>query len=282
MVVVALLLERSVALSSNPLSIDRRSMLFASSTALLPTVPRQDLMQDFAVLLMRSSYNAVDALDFVAMDDFQRQFFLLRQDAWGPYRSAAAELGKPPQQGLLTDATYFDFISCAQYKAINQCLRDPKRVFEEAVDFENSTVIYRQSGIEDADLAEEHEKIVGDVLLDFVSERADGGNFGNDIEKAVTQILGWFVVFGFAASADVRLDYKSNTLDVKLLAPANLWGLKNLSKDKLTNDYVAKVIKAYLRNVQLIKPTSYSLSLDEKAYTKHRFKLPKSGAGLLA
>jgi hypothetical protein len=40
---------------------------------------RPRLNKDFAVLLMRSSYNALDDLDCVAMDQFQRDFFLIRQ-----------------------------------------------------------------------------------------------------------------------------------------------------------------------------------------------------------
>jgi hypothetical protein len=42
-----------------------------------PKVLRNKLSIDFAVLLMRSSYNALDQLDCVAMDQFQRDFFIL-------------------------------------------------------------------------------------------------------------------------------------------------------------------------------------------------------------
>lgn len=44
-----------------------------------PRVLRPRLSKDFAVLLMRSSYNALDELDCVPMDQFQRDFFLIRQ-----------------------------------------------------------------------------------------------------------------------------------------------------------------------------------------------------------
>lgn len=44
-----------------------------------PRMLRPKLNRDFAVLLMRSSYNVLDALDCVAMDQFQRDFFLIRQ-----------------------------------------------------------------------------------------------------------------------------------------------------------------------------------------------------------
>jgi hypothetical protein len=45
-----------------------------------PKVLRNNLSIDFAVLLMRSSYNALDQLDCVAMDQFQRDFFILVSD----------------------------------------------------------------------------------------------------------------------------------------------------------------------------------------------------------
>ena len=41
--------------------------------------------QRFAVLLMRSAYEAVDRLDFIAMDKFQKQFWLLRQSEQESY-----------------------------------------------------------------------------------------------------------------------------------------------------------------------------------------------------
>jgi hypothetical protein len=39
----------------------------------------------FAVLLMRSAYEAVDALDFIPMDKFQIKFWKLRQSEVEPY-----------------------------------------------------------------------------------------------------------------------------------------------------------------------------------------------------
>jgi hypothetical protein len=45
-----------------------------------PKVLRNTLNIDFAVLLMRSSYNALDQLNCVAMDQFQRDFFILVSD----------------------------------------------------------------------------------------------------------------------------------------------------------------------------------------------------------
>lgn len=43
---------------------------------------RLQLEQDLAVLLMRSSYQVADDLDFVGMDTFQKEQFLFRQAEW--------------------------------------------------------------------------------------------------------------------------------------------------------------------------------------------------------
>lgn len=42
-------------------------------------LPRTEVYKPFAVLLMRSCYDAADALNFVSMEKFQKDFFLLRQ-----------------------------------------------------------------------------------------------------------------------------------------------------------------------------------------------------------
>lgn len=47
--------------------------------------PRRMLNLKFAVLLMRSAYEAVDALDFIPMDKFQIKFWKLRQSEVEPY-----------------------------------------------------------------------------------------------------------------------------------------------------------------------------------------------------
>ena len=61
--------------------------------------PRMNL--DFAVLLMRASYNAVNDIDIVPMDQFQRDFFLTRQ---AEYKTYADSLGPGAmQQGDLAD-----------------------------------------------------------------------------------------------------------------------------------------------------------------------------------
>ena len=79
---------------------------------------------------MRSSYNALDDIDVVGMDQFQRDFFLIRASEYETYKS---NLGPGMvQQGDLTDPYYFDFISFVQYKTINREIKNnPLFVFEE-------------------------------------------------------------------------------------------------------------------------------------------------------
>ena len=52
------------------------------------TLPRSKLENDFAVLLMRTSYSVADQLDYYPMDKFQQDQFLFRQDEWELYREA--------------------------------------------------------------------------------------------------------------------------------------------------------------------------------------------------
>jgi len=146
-----------------------------------PRVLRQKLDKDFAVLLMRSSYKVLDELDCVPMDQFQRDFFLLRQAEYEPYVKA---LGPGMvQQGDLTDPYYFDFISFAQYLAINREISlDPPYVFEERQpeDDDSDTdepqrfvtkVVRRDRSITNDMLADEHSRRVGALILKHFDER---------------------------------------------------------------------------------------------------------------
>ena len=231
----------------------------------IPKFVRQNLDQDFAVCLMRNSYNVVDALDFVAMDEFQKRFFLLRQDEWEPYQEKARKLvGRPPAQGELTDPLYFDFISFAQYKAINEFLRRPKSAFDELVSADGETVVVLRNGTSVADplLASEHAARVGGAALDFVLERfatlpdstrvvVRGDQSVRDLAANVNKLCVLVAVLGFCADASADLDARGN-LKCTFVAPSNFWGLKSLtgttafSRQPLLNDFAAKIVTAYL------------------------------------
>jgi len=111
-------------------------------------IPRTFMFLQFAVLLMRSCYNTVDDLDFYPMNQFQKDFFLLRQDEWEKYIKE-----NDVQQGDLTNALYFDFISAAQFASITQSIQGAKQIFEETSGVENEKhVIQRDPKLKDDNL----------------------------------------------------------------------------------------------------------------------------------
>ena len=78
---VNLIIPSDPAVAAAPITIGESENVGARVRRLLrpkpPKVLRNQLNLDFAVLLMRSSYNALDQIDCVAMDQFQRDFFIL-------------------------------------------------------------------------------------------------------------------------------------------------------------------------------------------------------------
>lgn len=130
------------------------------------TLPRVRMNQSFAVQLMRSSYNTVDDLDFVPMDQFQKDFFLFRQNRWEDYLKNHRGLF----QGDLADPVYFDFISFAQYAVIAEKIRTAKQSFIERTGATGDATIVRRSRQfqDDKSLAQTHSAIVGQSLLRFI------------------------------------------------------------------------------------------------------------------
>jgi hypothetical protein len=117
----------------------------------------------FAVQLMRSSYNSADELDFCAMDEFQKSFFLFRQSEWEDYKNSHQTV----QQGDLADSLYFDFISYCQYEVINQKIATGSLEFVESFDANGTTRIVRRDPLntENDLLPKLHSDLVGDKLL---------------------------------------------------------------------------------------------------------------------
>jgi hypothetical protein len=63
----------SFSLTSLPVGSRAREMIEASMRPKIRALPRRRLEQDFAVLLMRTSYAVADELDFMPMDEFQKE-----------------------------------------------------------------------------------------------------------------------------------------------------------------------------------------------------------------
>ena len=91
------------------------------------TLCRKTLNLNFAVLLMRSTYEAADALDFIAMDKFQVNFFKLRQSEFEAYKLLVDPL--PVPVGNLASPIYFDFIAFSQWATLSQAMKDAPQVF---------------------------------------------------------------------------------------------------------------------------------------------------------
>lgn len=225
--------------------------------------PRMNL--DFAVLLMRSSYNAVDDIDIVAMDQFQRDFFLIRQAEYKPYADALG--AGAMMQGDLADPNYFDFISFAQYSTVSREIVNPPLLFEEQQPVEvgedqpqqfNAVVVKRDSSLLNKDLPGRHTEIVGNVILDKLIEKfgdtasaipmPEPGSRpdANAMLAAIKQMVNLFLVSGFAFDGSVSKDASGTQFSITFTSPATLWSGQSLQKKKavLTNDFALKTVKA--------------------------------------
>lgn len=244
-----------------------------------PQVLRNRLNLDFAVLLMRSSYNALDELDVVAMDQFQRDFFLVRQAEYQPY---VDRLGPGAvQQGDLTNPAYFDFISFAQYATINREMAQPETVFEEQQPVEVPEgeaqkfvpVVIRRK-VESALLPARHDEMVGDKVLDRLNEifagteaqipAIDKSSDSAAVLRALRQLTVLFLINGFAFDGNAVITKESATggssasvgteFTISFTAPATLWSGQALQLRKgvrVTNDFFLKTASALLRRAGL-------------------------------
>eukprot|EP00536_Pseudo-nitzschia_multiseries_P002539 jgi/Psemu1/294852/fgenesh1_pm.34_\ len=250
-----------------------------------PKILRRKLSLDFAVLLMRSSYNALDEMDCVGMDQFQRDFFLIRSSEYETYTN---NLGVGMvTQGDLTDPYYFDFISFAQYKTINrEVTQDPPFVFEEQQiapedpnESPNATlnpnkvarfvpvIVQRDPALTNKLLIPTHEKKVGAAILDKLTETfantdskiPDVGNNKPDpiaLLLGIRQIVNIFLISGYAFRGDVATVASGTsssaalaTYAITLNAPATLWSGKVLQSegDPLNNNFLVKTLAEYIR-----------------------------------
>lgn len=222
-------------------------------------IPRQRMEQAFAVQLMRTSYNVTDFLDFVPMDEFQKDFFLFRQDQWEGYQKRHPGI----LQGDLADPAYFDFISFAQYAVINDKLTDPRQAFVEKVGASGDNQLVRRSidFVDDSHLADYHAILVGDNLLDFLINNST--NTLSLSRKFVDtaafmlvaqQLVDTLVSNRFATAISIQVD-KANTTETQtcfslvLQAPVNFWSLQGLLQRRcvLLNDFEVKLLQALAR-----------------------------------
>jgi hypothetical protein len=205
-----------------------------------PKILRPRMARDFAVLLMRSSYAVTDALDIIPMNQFQRDFFLIRSSEYAPY---VASLGPGyVQQGELSDASYFDFISFAQYLTINRALSDPETVYEElqpvvsnsdgdgseqgsTIPQQFQTVVIRRT-IPNDRLVDEFDKRLGKAILQYLDDTygdtpsalslnvvlANGRPPNIDtLQSTLAQLVNLFLVNGFAWEGSVSVTARTTS-----------------------------------------------------------------------
>eukprot|EP00198_Chlamydomonas_reinhardtii_P010335 XP_001699672.1 predicted protein [Chlamydomonas reinhardtii] len=229
--------------------------------------PRNKLTQPFAVLLMRSAYEAVDDLDFIAMNDFQKQFWRLRASEQEAYNLQYDPL--KPKIGDISDSLYFDFISYSQFATIAREMPKGLQVFREyCEEEENKTcqdrfrVVRRDAAIADNNvLPGLFFSMTGDRIYTGLKDGFRNTQFGapqplpasasfTQVTADIQALLDVCVKNGYALKAEVSdVDEAARSFKVKILGPANLWGLTSLNYRRavVTNCYDAMLIDAFLR-----------------------------------
>lgn len=196
---------------------------------------------------MRAGYNAVDEVDIVAMDEYQRVFFDVRSRAWETYRRDNVGV----TQGVLAEARYFDFISYAQMLATHRFVRAPRAVFEEAYAQDDgvfSTRIVRRDTIKlpgPSAVLSAFRREAGRRVLDAIALSGAGEGGALDAIKAVYAA---FEEGGFCMRVD--LIARGMSCDVEMLAPATLWGERALRLRKgIPNEYDVWAGRELLRSI---------------------------------
>jgi len=176
-------------------------------------LPRTEVYKPFAVLLMRSCYDAADALNFVSMEKFQKDFFLLRQNEWEKYLEE-----NDCKQGELSDPTYFDFISAAQFATVTQLMGEGKLIFEERTGAEGTvSVVSRDAALRnDEVLPAAFFRIAGDKMYAGLMANFTGENFytqppqptaagapDSDVVASLTQLYKKIIELGYALEVKV-------------------------------------------------------------------------------
>lgn len=245
-------------------------------------VPRRTLDLRFAVLLMRSLYDAVDETDAIAMPDFQVSFWKRREAEAESYSQLVSPL--EPRKGQLDDPLYFDFISYSQALAADAALRGhPPRVFEEQYDECELTpdidecpiltrVVRRDFPLDDADLPGEFWRRAGDNIYSglaggFRGETFEGvpapllpGASADEVASGFRALLGVMVAKGYALSSEVAVvssrdgsgegeEEGALELRVKLSGSATEWGAAALAsrRSKVMTLHEVAALDGWLR-----------------------------------
>ena len=242
--------------------------------------PRAPLDIKLAVLLLRSTYETVDAMDVMAMDTFQINFWKSRQSEWEPYTTQYSPL--KIEQGKLTDPLYFDFISYTQFKVVSKEIPRSQSVFEERSGAEGTTKVVRR----DATLSDNKvlpavlAQRLGDTIYARVRYGFEGTDFDapepsfdGDVDNAVNgmrKLVNSFVRKGYALKSNVDVvnngvGDKQRVVTIRLDGPATLWSAQALAARGVTpsNEYLGYTLTGYLRLCGV--PSVYSTKVNDTA-----------------
>jgi len=226
------------------------------------------------------------------MDQFQRDFFFIRQAEYQTYVKAFGP--GAVQQGELSDPNYFDFISFAQYATISRDVSgNPPLFFEEQQpvqvgddepqQFQN-VLIKRNADVKNSDLPSLHSKLVGEAILDKLNSIFDGTPSAipsvpansqpspDVLLSCIRQMSNLFLINGFAWEGIVSISKMGPNVNnsigtefqVKFVAPATLWSGQSLQKQNATacNDFFLKAVTVFLDRA------GYSIAKSSVKYTK--------------
>ncbi len=212
----------------------------ASGASAVVRFPRSRLDIKLAVLLLRSSYETVDELDFIPMDRFQQVFWKRRAAEQEAYLALLSPLRV--QQGDLTDALYFDFLCFVQLLVIGEQMKVGEQVFQEATGAEGDVQTVRRDArlADNAALPEEYARRVGDKVFTRLRDGFEEESFGGpkacaaaDVTCAadgVASLLRCFESRGFAFSARVTdVDEAARRLRVHVEGGATLFATAELA-----------------------------------------------------
>ncbi|GFR46801.1 hypothetical protein Agub_g8433, partial [Astrephomene gubernaculifera] len=226
------------------------------------TFPRKSLNQPFAVLLMRSGYETVDELDFIPMNEFQKDFWKLRASEQEAYNLQYSPL--KPRVGDITDPLYFDFISYSQFSTILREMPKGQQVFKEYCEDcpDLTRVVRRDAALQDnSQLPAVFFTRTGDRIYSYLKDGFRGTQFGapapllpgaslESLAAAAQQLLDIMADNGYALKAQVYdVNEDEHSFRVKMTGPANLWGLTSLNhrRSAVLNAYDVMALDALLR-----------------------------------
>jgi hypothetical protein len=209
---------------------------------------------------MRSSYEAVDDLDFMPMDQFQKSFWLFRQGEQESYNLQYSPL--KARTGDLTDPLYFDFVAFCQYAVIGREILKGAQVFkefcEECVD--QARIVRRDPAYADNTMLPSlFNKAAGDKIYDGLLNGFRDEVFGapaplpkaaglQQVVAGVKELTDVLVKAGFALKSEV-VPVDESSFRMSLQGPANLWSVSalNYRRSPVVNHYDIFAVEAFLR-----------------------------------